>query len=84
MPLTSASQLHTQPQEESELLLCSWQPELQELGIWAAHGTGGRPDWAGFGSICLQLLSGLLAVRWDGSLHRSPPLSAPVQQETGC
>lgn len=48
MSLPSARQFHTQPQEESELLLCSWQPELQELGIWAAHGRGGRPDWAGF------------------------------------
>lgn len=60
--LPGASRLHTQPQS----LPCSWQPELQELGIWAAHGRGGRPGWAGFGSICLQRLSGLLTVRWDG------------------
>lgn len=82
MSLTSARQLLTQLQEESECLLCSWQPELQELGIWAARGRGGRPDWAGFGSICLQLLSSLLAVRWDGGLCRSLPLSVPDQQET--
>lgn len=73
MSLTSASQLRTQPQEESELLPCSWQPVLLELGIWAARGRGGRPDQAGFASICLQLLSGLSAVRRDGGLCRSLP-----------
>lgn len=83
MSPTSASQLHTQPQGESELLPCSWQPELLELGIWAAHGRGSRPDQAGFASIRLQLLSGLLAVRRDGGLCRSLPLSAHAQQETG-
>lgn len=76
MSLPGASQLYTQPQS----LPCSWQPELQEHGIWAAHGRGGRPGWAGFGSVCLQLLSGLLAVRQHGRLCRSLPLSAPAYQ----